>query len=94
MRGYTAGGMPIPQWSVESALNFMDAHKIATAIFSVSTPGAHLGNAIETRQMARRLTSKRRRSWQKTLADSGFSQLYVCRTWMAPLTKRSAPSTN
>ncbi len=94
MRGYTAGGMPIPQWSVESALNFMDAHKIATAIFSVSTPGAHLGNAIETRQMARALNIETAQIAAKTLADSGFSQLYVCRTWMARLTKRSAPSTN
>jgi predicted TIM-barrel fold metal-dependent hydrolase len=53
--GYTAGGMPIPQWSVDSALGFMDAHKIATAIFSVSTPGAYIGDAIEAREVARAL---------------------------------------
>lgn len=53
--GYTAGGMPIPQWSVDNALGFMDAHKIATAIFSVSTPGAYIGDAIEAREVARAL---------------------------------------
>ncbi len=72
MRGYTAGGMPIPQWSVESALNFMDAHKIATAIFSVSTPGAHLGNAIETRQMARALNIETAQIAAKNPGRFGF----------------------
>ena len=72
MRGYTAGGMPIPQWSVESALNFMDAHKIATAIFSVSTPGAHLGNAIETRQMARALNIETAQIVAKNPGRFGF----------------------
>ena len=54
-RGHTAGGMPIPQWNVDSTLSFMDANKIAAAIFSVSTPGAYLGDAIETREIARAL---------------------------------------
>jgi predicted TIM-barrel fold metal-dependent hydrolase len=54
-RGHTAGGLPIPDWSVDSALQFMDAHKIATAIFSVSTPGAYIGSATEARDMARAL---------------------------------------
>jgi 6-methylsalicylate decarboxylase len=54
-RGHDAGGMPIPQWSPDSALSFMDEHKIATAIFSVSTPGAYIGSAAEAREMARKL---------------------------------------
>lgn len=53
--GHTAGGMPIPQWSLDSAMSFMDKHNIATAILSVSTPGAYLGNAKEAREVARKL---------------------------------------
>lgn len=57
-RGHTAGGLPIPQWSVDSALSFMDAHKIATAILSVSTPGAYIGEASDAREMARALNDE------------------------------------
>ena len=41
-RGVNAGGLPIPQWSVESAIALMDDNAIATGIVSVSTPGVHL----------------------------------------------------
>ncbi|MDE2363176.1 MAG: amidohydrolase [Hyphomicrobiales bacterium] len=54
-RGYDAGGMPIPQWTPQSALEFMESHAIETAIFSVSTPGAYVGDAVEAREMARRV---------------------------------------
>jgi 6-methylsalicylate decarboxylase len=70
--GYTAGGMPIPQWSVDSALSFMDAHKIAAAIFSVSTPGAYIGNAVETREMARALNIETAQIVAKNPARFGF----------------------
>ena len=36
-----AGGRELPEWSVEEALRVMDAHGIAKAILSVSTPGVH-----------------------------------------------------
>lgn len=52
-RGLTAGGMPIPQWSPNTALSFMDAHGIGAAVLSVSTPGAYIGDAGEAREMAR-----------------------------------------
>lgn len=52
-RGLTAGGMPIPQWSPDSALSFMDAHQIRAAVLSVSTPGAYIGDAAEAKEMAR-----------------------------------------
>jgi hypothetical protein len=34
-----AGGLPIPTWSVESTLDFMQANGIETSIMAVSTPG-------------------------------------------------------
>lgn len=38
-KGVTAGGLPIPSWTAEDALDQMDNLGIATAILSVSTPG-------------------------------------------------------
>lgn len=52
-RGLTAGGRAIPEWSVEGALELMVEADIAMAILSVSTPGAHLGDDGEAREMAR-----------------------------------------
>jgi 6-methylsalicylate decarboxylase len=33
------GGIPVPQWSPELALEFMDAHGIALQVLSISDPG-------------------------------------------------------
>ena len=51
--GVLAGGLPIPQWSAEGALDLMESAGIATGILSVSTPGTHLGDDAEARAMAR-----------------------------------------
>ena len=52
-RGLAAGGLPIPDWSRESALAVMDKYDVQTAILSVSTPGVHLGDDAEARRWAR-----------------------------------------
>ena len=52
-RGMEAGGLPIPDWSVEAAQALMDARGVETAILSVSTPGVHLGDDAEARALAR-----------------------------------------
>ena len=52
-RGSTAGGLAIPSWSVRSAVEVMDAHEIATAILSISTPGVDFEDPAETRAQAR-----------------------------------------
>jgi 6-methylsalicylate decarboxylase len=54
-KGVDAGGLPIPIWSVQSTLEFMDANEIETSILSVATPGVEPGELNEARQMARRL---------------------------------------
>lgn len=54
-RGITAGGLPIPAWSVEGSLDLMDSAGIASAVFSVSTPGVHLGDDAEARSLARQV---------------------------------------
>ncbi|OYX74835.1 MAG: amidohydrolase [Rhizobiales bacterium 32-66-11] len=54
-RGITAGGLPIPKWSVDGAVELMERESIATGIFSVSTPGVHLGDDREAAMMARRV---------------------------------------
>lgn len=51
--GVLAGGLPIPKWSEEGALDLMESAGIATGILSVSTPGVHLGDDAEARSMAR-----------------------------------------
>lgn len=52
-QGMTAGGLPIPQWSAEGALDLMEAAGIDAGILSVSTPGVHLGDDAEARRVAR-----------------------------------------
>jgi predicted TIM-barrel fold metal-dependent hydrolase len=54
-RGVAAGGLPIPDWSRDSALALMDKVGVGTAILSVSTPGVHLGDEGEARAWARRV---------------------------------------
>jgi len=52
-RRLAAGGLPIPDWSVEASLELMDERGVETAILSVSTPGVHLGDNVEARALAR-----------------------------------------
>lgn len=52
-QGLTAGGLPIPQWSAEEALDLMEAAGIDAGILSVSTPGVHLGDDAEAQRVAR-----------------------------------------
>ncbi len=52
-KGVEAGGLPIPEWSVESAISLMDKCRVRTAILSVSTPGVHMGDDAEAREKAR-----------------------------------------
>ena len=52
-RGMEAGGLPIPEWSREAAIDVMDEYGVRTAILSVSTPGVHLGDDAEARRVAR-----------------------------------------
>ncbi|OYY88430.1 MAG: hypothetical protein B7Y12_02790 [Rhizobiales bacterium 24-66-13] len=54
-RGITAGGLPIPRWSVDGAVELMEREGLATGIFSISTPGVHLGDDREAAMMARRV---------------------------------------
>ncbi|MEJ2886814.1 amidohydrolase family protein [Actinomycetospora aeridis] len=50
-----AGGRALPSWSPESAVAMMDEHRIATGVLSLSTPGTHLGDPVEARELTARL---------------------------------------
>jgi predicted TIM-barrel fold metal-dependent hydrolase len=54
---HEAGGRELPAWSADEALAVMDAHDIARAVLSVSTPGVHplpgKRDDVEARGMAR-----------------------------------------
>jgi predicted TIM-barrel fold metal-dependent hydrolase len=52
-RGVLAGGLPIPEWSLDGALDLMEAAGVRAAVLSVSTPGVHLGDDAEARDKAR-----------------------------------------
>ena len=52
-KGFSFGGIPIPQWDLQKTISVMDEHGIATGIVSVSTPGVHFGNDAEARVKAR-----------------------------------------
>ncbi|WP_200911792.1 amidohydrolase family protein [Mesorhizobium sp. 1M-11] len=51
--GIRDGDRPLPEWSVQGALDLMDDNGIVASILSVSTPGVHLGDGGEARRMAR-----------------------------------------
>lgn len=51
--GIRDGDRPLPQWSVQGALDLMDDNGIAASVLSVSTPGVHLGDRTEACRMAR-----------------------------------------
>jgi predicted TIM-barrel fold metal-dependent hydrolase len=48
-----AGGRLLPEWSADSALVLMSEANIGTSIVSISTPGVHLGDDAQARDMAR-----------------------------------------
>ncbi|MFG1687959.1 amidohydrolase family protein [Nonomuraea sp. NPDC049269] len=47
------GGRPLPAWSPAEALELMDRQGIATAILSLTTPGAFLGDGSDAAYVAR-----------------------------------------
>lgn len=49
------GGMPVPTWSEEAALEVMDRQGIATAIVSLSSPSTHFLPEGERRALSRRI---------------------------------------
>lgn len=52
-----AGGRQLPAWSTEGAFNLMEAAGISTGMLSISTPGVHLGDDSEARDMARQVNT-------------------------------------
>lgn len=55
--GYTtAGGIPIPQWTPELALGFMNRYGVEVQVLSISEPGVtHLSDRFERLVLARRI---------------------------------------
>src|SRR5260370_20524860 len=53
--GGDPSGMVIPQWSPESAIDFMDSQEIATGILSLTAPSVVRWDKRERRDMARRV---------------------------------------
>lgn len=54
-RNLTAGGWPTPAWDADAAIALADDLNIATAVLSVSAPGAHWGDDAEARIRARQV---------------------------------------
>lgn len=54
-RGRDASGWRVPPWDEDAALAMMDARGIAAGMLSVSTPGVHLGDDTEARELARQV---------------------------------------
>ena len=45
-------------WSAEGALAAMDQHEIATGVLSLSTPGTHMGDDVEARNLTREINER------------------------------------
>ena len=71
-KGLEAGGLPIPEWSADSALALMDKYRVQTAIMSISTPGVHLGDAAEAREKAREVNEYAAEMVRKHPSRFGF----------------------
>jgi len=71
-KGIEAGGLPIPQWSADSAIALMDKYRIQTAIMSISTPGVHLGDDAEAREKAREMNEYAAEMVRKHPSRLGF----------------------
>ena len=54
-KGIRPGGVDLPPWSEDSALEFMDGHGIQTGVLSLSTPGVYFGDVPEARRWAREI---------------------------------------
>jgi len=48
-----AGGRDLPDWSAAGAIDLMDKYDIESAVLSVSTPGAYLGDGHDAATVAR-----------------------------------------
>jgi len=49
-------GWPIPKWSVQDALNMMNANDIAAQVLSLSSPGITFAKGQQARDLARLLS--------------------------------------
>jgi predicted TIM-barrel fold metal-dependent hydrolase len=59
LKGVTkALGVPLPKWSLETALDVLDGNDIATAIVSISAPGVYFGTVEEPLAFARELARR------------------------------------
>lgn len=70
--GVTAGGLPIPAWTVEGSLDLMETEGTSQSILSVSTPGVHFGDDREARQWARKVNEYAANVVERHSARFGF----------------------
>ncbi len=54
-----------PEWTPETAVEFLDRHGIAAAVLSLSVPGTHLGDDAKARVLARRCNEEAAESIQR-----------------------------
>ena len=68
-KGLDAGGAPIPEWSVDGALEDTEANEIETGILSITTPGARQRGGT-----ARTFREKARAPWRRRALFANSSQ--------------------
>lgn len=66
------GGMPIPAWSAEAALQVMDRQKIDTAILSLSSPSTHFLPLAEKPKLCRQINEAGRALMRANPQRFGF----------------------
>ena len=70
-----AGGRDLPDWSAAGAIDLMDKYDIESAVLSVSTPGAYLGDGHDAATVARMVNESSAECVKDHAGRFGFREL-------------------
>ncbi len=73
-------GFPLPDWSVQDQLAFMQEADIDFSVLSAPVPHLYNGDAVKAKEAARKVTTKSPASCRRIRIASPSSAVFLCRT--------------